>query len=126
MSTVLIIDDDPDIRDLYSTVLTGEGYRVTVAENCAEGDRSLRNQKIDLVILDIQLNQENGLDMLQRIIKFRAYLPVILCSAYNYYKNDISSWQANAYIVKSSDLTELKADTKRLLNCFSPKTSFLK
>jgi DNA-binding NtrC family response regulator len=125
MSTVLIIDDDSDIRDLYSTVLAGEGYQVMVAENCAEADSSLKNQKIDLVILDIQLGQESGLNMLQQIIKDHAYLPVILCSAYNYYKNDVSSWQANAYIVKSSDLTELKEGTERLLNHNLPESNFL-
>ncbi|NCP03084.1 MAG: response regulator, partial [Deltaproteobacteria bacterium] len=42
-------------------------------------------------------------------------LPVILCSAYDSYKDDFSSWLADAYVVKSSDLTELKDQVARLL-----------
>jgi DNA-binding response OmpR family regulator len=53
--------------------------------------------------------------MLQTIVKERAGLPVILCSAYNCYKDDFSSWLADAYVVKSSDLSELKAEVRRLL-----------
>jgi len=116
MATVLIVDDDPDIRFLYSAVLLDEGYQVVVAESCTEAERNLKARQIDLVVLDIQIKQESGLDMLQTIIKERPNLPVILCSAHNYYKNDFSSWQANAYIVKSSDLSELKTDTGRLLS----------
>jgi DNA-binding response OmpR family regulator len=116
MATILIVDDDPDVRSLYSAVFVGEGYRVALAENCAGAESLLKDQQIDLVVLDIQLKQESGLDMLQRILKERPSLPVILCSACSYYKHDLSSWKADAYIVKSSDLSELKADTERLLN----------
>ena len=117
MATILIVDDDPDVRSLYSKVLVCEGYQVALLDDCAGAESSLKNQRIDLVVLDIQLKQESGLDLLQRIHKSRPHLPVILCSAYNYYKNDLSSWKTDAYIVKSSDLSELKADTERLLNC---------
>ena len=116
MATILIVDDDPDVRSLYSKVFVCEGYQVALAEDCAGAEISLENQRIDLVVLDIQLKQESGLDMLQRILKERPSLPVILCSACDYYRHDLSSWQADAYIVKSSDLSELKADTERLLN----------
>jgi DNA-binding response OmpR family regulator len=117
MATILIVDDDPDVRSLYSAVFVDEGYRVALAENCAGAESLLKDQQIDLVVLDIQLKQESGLVMLQHILKERPSLPVILCSACNYYKHEKSSWQADAYIVKSSDLSELKAETERLLSC---------
>jgi CheY-like chemotaxis protein len=40
MATILIVDDDPDVRSLYSAVFVGEGYRVALAENCAGGRES--------------------------------------------------------------------------------------
>jgi len=115
MSTILIVDDEPGLRLLYAAELKDEGYEVVTAENCAEAARMLKDLDIDLVVLDIQIKQESGLDMLQTIVKERSGMPVILCSAYNCYKDDFSSWLADAYIVKSSDLTELKTEISRLL-----------
>ncbi len=115
MSTILVVDDEPGLRLLYTAELEDEGYQVFSAATCAEAADILAAQAIDLVVLDIQIKQESGLDMLQKIVKERSDLPVILCSAYNCYKDDFSSWLADAYIVKSSDLEELKSEIKRLL-----------
>jgi two-component SAPR family response regulator len=69
----------------------------------------------DLILLDIKLKNESGLDLLQRIVKERHNLPVILCTAYSCYKDDFSAWLADGYVVKSSDLTELKHEIRRVL-----------
>ena len=116
MPTILVVDDEPGLRLLYTAELEDEGYQVVSAGNCADAAEVLASQPIDLVVLDIQIKQESGLDMLQTIVKERSGLPVVLCSAYNCYKDDFSSWLADAYIVKSSDLSELKTEVKRLLN----------
>ncbi|HEY5672748.1 MAG TPA: response regulator [Malonomonas sp.] len=115
MATILVVDDEPGLRLLYTAELEDEGYQVVSAGNCAAAAEILASQQIDLVVLDIQIKQESGLDMLQTIVKERSGLPVILCSAYNCYKDDFSSWLADAYIVKSSDLGELKSEVRRLL-----------
>ncbi|MCF6179212.1 MAG: response regulator [Geopsychrobacter sp.] len=115
MAKILFVDDEPGLRLLYFDELTEEGYDVVTAANCAEATELLEKQSIDLVVLDIQIRQESGLEMLQKIVKQRKDLPVILCSAYNCYKDDFSSWLADAYIVKSSDLTELKEEIARQL-----------
>ena len=120
MASILIVDDEPGVRTLYSTVLTCEGHQVSIADNCTEAGRILKSEEIDLVVLDIQIKQESGLDMLQSIINSHPGLPVILCSAHSYYKSDYSSWLADAYIVKNSDLSEFKTDIKRLLNRNKP------
>lgn len=110
MAKILIVDDEPGIRLLYYEELCDEGYEVVTAANCSEAAEHLKGQDIDLVVLDIQLKQESGLEMLQKIVKEQKDLPVILCSAYNCYKDDFSSWLADAYIVKNSDLSELKRE----------------
>ncbi|MCK4622785.1 MAG: response regulator [Desulfuromonadales bacterium] len=115
MPTILVVDDEPGLRLLYTAELEDEGYTVITAENCLEAATALENKKIDLVVLDIQLKQESGIDMLQKIVDKHSGLPVILCTAYNCYKDDFSSWLADAYIVKSSNLNELKAEIVRLL-----------
>lgn len=115
MPKILIVDDEPGLRLLYSAELEDEGYTVVTAADCAAAADALANDSIDLVVLDIQIKQESGLEMLQKIVKERSGLPVILCSAYNCYKDDFASWLADAYVVKSSNLDELKSEVARLL-----------
>ena len=116
MAKILIVDDEPGLRLLYTDELVEEGYKVVTAANCGDATKLLKEGNIDLVVLDIQIKQESGLDMLQKIVKDQKELPVILCSAYNCYKDDFSSWLADAYIVKSSDLSELKREISRQLD----------
>lgn len=115
MANILVVDDEPGLRLLYAAELTDEGYEVSTAENCAAATKILESEQIDLVVLDIQIRKESGLDMLQKIVKERSDLPVVLCSAYNCYKDDFSSWLADAYVIKSSNLHELKTEIARLL-----------
>ena len=116
MPTILVVDDEPGLRLLYAAELEDEGYQVVTADNCSEAAAVLAERQIDLVVLDIQIRQESGLEMLQQIVKERSGLPVILCSAYNCYKDDFASWLADSYVVKSSDLSELKNEIRRLLS----------
>lgn len=115
MAHLLVIDDEGDIRHLYAAELEDEGHTVVTAGNCDEALALLRSQTFDLVILDIKLEQESGLVLLQQIAREREDLPVILCSAFSCYKDDFSSWLADAYVVKSSDLNELKNEVRRIL-----------
>jgi len=115
MSKLLVVDDEANIRLLYSQEFSDEGYEVVTAATATEAVEQLQAQEIDLVILDIKLRNESGIDLLQRIVKERHDLPVILSSAFSFYKDDFSAWLADAYVVKSSDLQELKSEIKRVL-----------
>ncbi|WP_432821797.1 response regulator [Trichloromonas sp.] len=115
MTRLLIVDDERDIRYLYAAELEDEGYEVETAGNGTDAAELLKNHPFDLVILDIQMKGESGLQLLQKIVKERTDLPVILCTAFSCYKEDFSSWLADGYIVKSSDLTELKKEVARVL-----------
>jgi len=116
MSRILVVDDESSIRLLYSHELADDGYEVVTAATAAEAVEKLHKEEFDLILLDIKLKNESGLDLLQRIVKERHNLPVILCTAYSCYKDDFSAWLAEGYVVKSSDLTELKAEIKRVLD----------
>jgi DNA-binding response OmpR family regulator len=115
MARLLVVDDERDIRHLYAAELEDEGYQVESVGTGAEAAELLKNQEFDLIILDIQMKGESGLQLLQNIVKERSDLPVILCTAFSCYKDDFSSWLADAYVVKSSDLTELKEEIRRVL-----------
>jgi DNA-binding response OmpR family regulator len=121
MARLLVIDDEGDIRHLYAAELEDEGHAVSTAGNSSEALHLLKSEEFDLVILDIQLDQESGLDLLQKIARERGQLPVILCTAFNSYRDDFSSWLADAYVVKSSDLQELKEQVNKILARRNPR-----
>lgn len=116
MSKLLVVDDESSIRLLYSHELADEGYDVTTAATAMEAVEKLQKDDFDLILLDIKLKNESGLDLLQKIVKERHNIPVILCTAFSCYKDDFSAWLADGYVVKSSDLQELKDEIRRVLD----------
>lgn len=116
MARLLVIDDEANIRLLYSQELGDEGHEVVTAGNVAEAVNLLGQQSFDLVVLDIKLKNESGLDLLQQIVKEQHNLPVILCSAFSCYKDDFSAWLADGYVVKSSNIEELKVEIEKVLD----------
>ena len=115
MSKILVVDDEANIRLLYAEELADEGYEVVTAATTTEAVEKLQEGAFDLAVLDIKLKNESGIDLLQKLVKERHDMPVILCSAFSCYKDDFSAWLADGYIVKSSDLTELKQEIARVL-----------
>ncbi|MCM0084089.1 response regulator [Geomonas sp. Red32] len=115
MAKLLVVDDEANIRLLYSQELSDEGYDVVTAASAIEAAEKLQSETFDLAVLDIKLKNESGIDLLQRIVKERQNLPVILCTAFSCYKDDFSAWLAEGYVVKSSDMQELKDEIKRVL-----------
>ena len=116
MKSILIVDDEEDIRTLYESELGGEGFRT---HSVSSGEEALNfvenNPDIDLVILDIKMGQMDGLKVLEELRHKKTTMPVILNSAYSTYKSNFNSWLADAYLVKSANLTELKNQVKELL-----------
>jgi two-component system response regulator (stage 0 sporulation protein F) len=108
MAKILIVDDEESIRLLYSEELASDGYEVALAEDGHRLVERIEEEKPDVIVLDIKMAGYNGLDLLQSIREKFYDMPVILCSAYSMFKGDLKSMAADYYVVKSSDLSELK------------------
>lgn len=115
MAKLLVVDDERDIRHLYAAELADEGHEVETAASVPEAVEALNRTTFDLMVLDIQMPGESGLTLLQNLARNRVKMPVILCTAFSSYKDDFSSWVADGYVVKSSDVGELKAEVARVL-----------
>lgn len=120
MAKILIVDDEEHIRFLYSEELADEGYEVITADSGDGLLELIEKEKPDLVILDIKMVDYNGLDLLQDIRNKYYDLPVILCTAYDTFKEDMKSIAADFYVIKSFDLTELKNKIKKALETSLP------
>lgn len=115
MYTILVVDDEESIRALYRAELEEEGYRVVCAPDGASARKTLAEQPVHLMVLDIKLKGESGLQVLQEVSRTHRQLPVVLSTAYGSFKDDFSSWLADAYVVKSGKLQELKSEVARVL-----------
>lgn len=120
MKTILVVEDEWKLRLLYSKELEAEGYEVLTAANGQEALKHSQEHAVDLAIVDIRLEGESGLDVLRELMEDNQGLRVILNSAYSSYMSDFTSWSADAYLVKSSDLSELKSKVRELLNGYEP------
>jgi len=116
MHKILLVDDEESIHLVYRQELEDEGYEVHSALTGEEALRKLKILSPDLVILDINMPGINGIEVLRRMKEINPKLPVILSTAYHEYKQDFGAWASDDYIVKSSDLDDLKAAVHRHLS----------
>ncbi len=115
MKKILVVEDDESQRLLYHDELAEDGYEVMLAANGREALKQLDRGKPDLIILDIVMPVMDGMETLGRIIREYRDVPVILNTAYSSYRDDFMSWGADAYVVKSADLGELKAKVREVI-----------
>ncbi|MBN1635472.1 MAG: response regulator [Deltaproteobacteria bacterium] len=118
MKRILVVEDDVHLQQLLKEELHENGYEINTASNGKEALTILNldnDQKPDLIILDIRMPKMDGLETMGNILKSKHDLPVIIHTAYASYKNDVMAMAADAYIIKSHDLSELKAAVHDLL-----------
>ena len=115
--TVLIADDDRAIRTVLSQSLGRAGYDVRTTGNAATLWSWVSAGEGDIVITDVVMPDENGLDLLLRIRKLRADLPIIVMSARNTLSTALKATERGAYdyLAKPFDLTELESVVARAL-----------
>ncbi len=115
MKKILVADDEMSIRLLYSEELKEEGYEVYLASNGREALEIVDKVSLDLVILDIKMPEMDGIEALRQIKERQPDLPVLLSTAYGEYRQDFATWASDEYLVKSSDLEDLKSAVRRYL-----------
>jgi DNA-binding NtrC family response regulator len=115
VNRILVVDDEDHIRKLYKDYFTREGYEVVTTSGGEEALQAASERQFDLVVLDIELEDASGLQVLKQFKEKHPNLPVILNSAYATYKSDFNTWVADAYILKSSDILPLREKIRELV-----------
>jgi len=116
MKKILIVEDEEALCLLYKEELNQEGYDVTTVYDAEQALEVLNRERFDLIITDIRMPGRDGVELITQIMGLRKDIPIIINTAYQSYKEDFMTWAADAYVVKSSSLQELKANIKELLN----------
>ena len=112
---ILVVDDEEPIRMLYKSELEEEGYDITLASTATEALEKVESEPFDLIVLDIKMPGMNGIEAMQKIVGKRKNIPIIINSAYPHFKDSFMTWVAEEYVVKSSNLQELKDKIRQLL-----------
>jgi DNA-binding response OmpR family regulator len=121
MAQILVIEDDPLIRETLAYSLKGAGYEVTAAENGIEGLAKFKDINPDLILLDLLMPEIDGFEVSKRIREFDDNIPIIMITALEDQRSKLKGFSAGAddYITKPFSIEELvariKANLKRSL-----------
>lgn len=116
LAKILVVEDDPEIRDLVDEFLTGEGYQVSTAEDAAAADPLVERRWPDLIVLDVMMPREDGLSFCRRI-RSRSQVPIIMVTAKSAEIDRIIGLEfgADDYIAKPFNPRELLARIRAVL-----------
>ena len=115
MAAILVVEDDKHQRLLLQEELEFDGHMVLAAANAREALDAVARAMPDLVVLDIGMPGMDGLELLGKLMDANNKLPVIIYTAYASYQDNFMSWAADAYVVKQSDLSDLKRSIRNVL-----------
>jgi two-component system phosphate regulon response regulator OmpR len=119
---LLIVDDDRRIRDLLSRFLSGEGYRVTTADNAADARAKLKSLSFDLLILDVMMPGESGFDFAQSMRAAANDVPILMLTARDAAESRIKGLEMGAddYLSKPFEPRELSLRIANILKRAQP------
>ena len=112
MQKILIVEDEKNLRAYYKNEFEEEGYEVLLASNGEEAVDIVEKEAPNLIILDIRMPKMDGMEVMKKVLEKHKDVPIIINSAYASYMDDFMSWAAKAYVLKSSDISELKLKVK--------------
>ena len=115
MARILVVEASANLRQLYRLELEAEGYDVIAAQSGAEALEILAREKIDAVVLELLLPDCIGLELLSEILRWQRHLPLIINTACEQFRDNFQNCGAEAFIIKSSDLSELKWVLQQIL-----------
>lgn len=115
---ILVIDDENMMAEMLARYLKREGFSAHIATNSEEGLSVMRRVKVDVILLDIKLGDEDGFDVLKTIKQENATVPVVMLTGLGYDEKAMSEaleLGASGYLSKSADITEVGIAVRRVL-----------
>ncbi len=126
MNIVLVVDDERNLRRLLKEALEGEGLEVHVAADGREGLELAEKVSPDLVLLDLILPDQNGIQVLKRLKRLNPEVAVIIMTAYGEVRSAVEAMKSQAYdyLSKPFDVEELKLTVFRALEAVNVKRQY--
>ena len=114
---ILVIDDEPEIRESLELLLTSEGYTVDLAPNATEGERRLGSRRYDIVLLDLMMPDKSGMEVLRDFRLVDRETPVVMITAYGSVEGAVQAVKlgANDFFPKPWDNEKLLIEIGRMV-----------
>jgi len=124
MSTILLVDDDPHLRELSRIFLQQEGFDIAEASDGVEALSAFERRKVDLVILDIMMPKMDGWELCRQLRRWYDF-PILMLTARGETSQKLKGFQVGTddYLVKPFEPLELVARVKALLKRYRIATS---
>ncbi|MDP2874608.1 MAG: response regulator transcription factor [Holophaga sp.] len=124
MTHLLVVEDEPNLRQLLVTNLTFEGYSVEAVDDGLKGLIAHRTKRADLIVLDLMLPHMDGFQVIQELRKTKDHVPVIMLTARGSESDRVHglSLGADDYLVKPFSVLEFIARIKAILRRTHPQT----
>jgi CheY-like chemotaxis protein len=118
MATVLVVEDDPNWREIMVELLTSAGHTITTADDGVQAIKQLGTQKFDIVIFDINLPRLNGIEAIRRLRRTEPDLPLLAMTANTdpSVSRAVLAAGANEVMHKSIPITEIVEIVSRYTN----------
>jgi DNA-binding response OmpR family regulator len=113
---ILVVDGEKQLCRRYSSRLSALGYTVTWANNGESALHKFKESPSDLIIMDLVLPDSTGFDYLQKFIDVKRDVKVVINTDRDGFKADFHSWFADAFLMKSADVTELTETVETILH----------
>lgn len=115
---IMIVDDEPLVRESLGEMLTHSGYSVTTASNGKQACETLKNSNLDILITDIKMPQMDGMELLRSVRMSHPDTAVIVMTSYGSILDAVSAMKSGAYdyITKPIIDSEIKTTIERFLN----------
>lgn len=115
MAKLLLVEDEPTHLDFYKRLLSEEGHEVLEASSGMEAIRLAKEVCPRVVVLDLMLPDMDGTEAISRLLAECGRPKIVINTCYESFRNDFRCWGADAFVVKSSDPTELKLRVRQVL-----------
>jgi DNA-binding NtrC family response regulator len=114
---ILVIDDEPDIRESLEALLSSENYEVELAFNAAEGLKKLETSTYDLVLVDLMMPDKSGMEVLEEVRLRDRETPLFMITAYGSIEVAVEALKrgANDYFAKPWDNEKLLIEIDRMI-----------
>jgi DNA-binding NtrC family response regulator len=118
LSSVLIVDDDPGIRNMLSSVLSNEGFAVETASNGKEAVKTCEKTPFDVALIDIELPDMKGTELLKKLKQIQPRIVMIIITGHPTLESAVRAvnQSADGYLLKPFEVVDLLEMIKRLLD----------
>lgn len=115
MARLLLVEDEPAQLDFYKCLLAEDGYEIEEAKCGREAIEVAKRFCPTIVVIDLVLPDMDGTEAISRLLRECGKPKIVINTGYESYRFDFRCWGADAFVVKSSDPTVLRATVRRVL-----------